>query len=152
NARKTSMTTVSPRAVLAPSSRRSRRMWSMHQQEGVGTQALADRLDRDDVAGRDVAEVHVRTEVLHQPHLLVLLRRLEDHASGIDLRLDLLDQARLHLARALVDADGAGLAAFADDLPRARAELFLDVLHPARRRDDVRAVLAADLREHGEVP
>ena len=77
---------------------------------------------------------------------------LEHHAAGIDLRLDLLDQAGLHLAGALVDADGAGLAAFADDLPRARAELFLDVLHPARRRDDARAVLAADLREDREMP
>ena len=127
-------------------------MWGMHHHEGVGTQPLADRLDRDDVARRDVAEVHVRTEVLHQPHLLVLLRRLEHHAAGIDLGLDLLDQARFHLAGALVDADGAGFAAFADHLPRARAELFLDVLHPARRRDDARAVLAADLREDREMP
>src|SRR6185369_7931743 len=70
----------------------------------------------------------------------------------IDLGLDLLDEAGLHFAGALVDADGAGFSALADDLPRAGGELFLDVLHPAGGRDDARAVLAADLGEDGEVP
>src|SRR6185369_2637774 len=151
-ARKTSMTTVSPRAFLAPSSRRRRWSVGMHQEERIGAEPLADGLHRDDVARRHVAEVHVGTEVLHQPDLLVLLRRLEHHARRIDLGLDLLDEAGLHFAGALVDADGAGFSALADDLPRAGGELFLDVLHPAGGRDDARAVLAADLGEDGEVP
>src|SRR5262245_38731881 len=67
--------------------------------EGVAAQAEPQRLERDDLVGRDVAEVHVRAEVLHEPRLRRLRRRLEDQVVDRDLVRDLLEQARAHVAR-----------------------------------------------------
>src|SRR5262249_37369450 len=145
------MTTASPRASRAPLSSRWRRMTIVIEEQGVGAQALADGLDRDDVLGLDVAEVHVRAELLDEPDLLWLARRLEDDPAGVDLHLDLVDQPCLDLAGRVVDADGARLASLDDHLPRARGELALDLIDPATRRHDLGAVLAADLGEDGEV-
>src|SRR5262249_61934651 len=99
------MTTASPRASLAPLSRRWRRMSVMVEEKRVGAQALADSLHRDDVLGRDVAQVHVGAEVLDEPHLLWLARRLQDDAAGVDAHLDLVRQPRPDLARPVVDVD-----------------------------------------------
>src|SRR5262245_6776417 len=145
------MTTASPRASRAPLSSRWRRMTIVIEEQGVGAQALADRLDRDHVLGWNVAQVHVRAEVLDHPDLLRLARRLEDDAAGIDLHLDLVDQPCLDLARRVVDADGARLASLDDHLPRTRGELTLDLIDPAARRHDVGTVLATDFGEDGEV-
>src|SRR5262245_43331502 len=120
------MTTVSPRAARAPLSRRRRCTTIVIEEERVGTEALADRLDRDDVIGRDVAEVHVGAEVLDEPHLLRLAGRLEDDPPGVDVHLDLVDEPGLDLARRVIDADRPRLAALHDHLPRAGGELALD--------------------------
>ncbi len=76
-------------------------------------------------------------EVLHEPRLRRLRRRLEEdvvdrHAVG-----DLVDQARAHVAVLAEDAGGAALAGLRDHLPGAGLELLLDPLAPtgrARRR------------------
>src|SRR5436189_6461031 len=44
----------------------------------VAAEAEAKRLERDHFLGWDVAEVHVRPELLHEPRLARLGRRLED--------------------------------------------------------------------------
>src|SRR5437660_811841 len=51
----------------------------------VAAQAEAERLERDHFLGRDVAEVHVRAELLHEPRLARLRRRLEDQLVDRDL-------------------------------------------------------------------
>src|SRR5262249_4476602 len=145
------MTTASPRASRAPLSSRWRRMTIVIEEQGVGTQALADGLDRDHVLGGDVAQVHVRAEVLDEPDLLRLARRLEDDAGGVDLHLDLVDQACFDLARRVVDADGSRLASLYDHLPSARGELALDLIDPTTRRHDLGASLAADRGKDREV-
>src|SRR5262245_63542867 len=76
------MTTASPRASRAPLSSRRRCTAIMVQQQGVRAQPLTDGLERDDVLGRHVAHVHVGSEVLDEPHLLGLARRLEDDPAG----------------------------------------------------------------------
>src|SRR4030095_350347 len=96
------MTTASPRAARAPLSRRGRWTAGTGEQQGVGAQPLADGLERDDVRGRDVAHVHVGAEVLDEPHLLWLARRLENDASRDDAHLDLGAHPRLDLARRVV--------------------------------------------------
>src|SRR5215210_12277 len=45
--------------------------------EGVAAQAQPQRLERDHLVGRNVAEVHVRAELLHEPRLGPLRRCLE---------------------------------------------------------------------------
>src|SRR5438876_8564725 len=49
-----------------------------HLLQRVAAQAEAQGLERDDLLGRDVAEVDARPEVVHEPGLRALLRRLED--------------------------------------------------------------------------
>src|SRR5262245_18242580 len=99
------MTTVSPRAARAPLSRRGRCTTSGVDEKRGGTESLADRLDRDDVLVRDVADVHVGAEVLDEPHLLGLAGRLEDDPPRVDVHLDLVDEPGLDLARRVIDAD-----------------------------------------------
>src|SRR5262249_47326563 len=150
-ARKTSMTTASPRASRAPLSSRRRCTAIMVQQQGVRAQPLTDGLERDDVLGRHVAHVHVGSEVLDEPHLLGLARRLEDDPAGIHLHLDLVDESCLDLAGGVVDAARPRLATLDDHLPGACRDLALDLIDPSLGRDDVGPVLAPHLGEHGEV-
>src|SRR5438309_8549287 len=122
-----------------------------HLLQRVGSQAEAQRLERDHLVGRDVAEVDVRAEVLDEPRLAVLRRRLPDQGLEGKGVLDLVDEARPKLAARAVDPGGAALAALGDDAPSARGELLLHPLHPEIRRDVHLGVLRADLGEHGEV-
>src|SRR5919197_22871 len=117
----------------------------------VAAETQAQRLERDHFLGRDVAEVHVRAELLHEPGLRSLLRRLEDQVVDVDLVRDLVDEAGAHLAVRAVDPRGAALAAFGDHLPGAGLQLLLDPLDPLVRRVDDGFVLRADLGEDGEV-
>ena len=66
--------------------------------EGVGAEAEAERLERDHLVGRDVAEVDLGPEVLDEPGLRGLRRRLEDQVVDVDLVDDLVDEAGAHLA------------------------------------------------------
>ena len=118
---------------------------------GVGAEPDADRLEGDHVGGRDVAEVHVAAEVLHEPGLLLLLRRLEEELRRVHLRHQLLDEAGLHLAVRVVDADRPALPRLADDTPAAGGQVRLGLLDPAIRRHDARRVLRPDLGEDDEV-
>ena len=90
-------------------------------------------------------------EVLDEPGLRRLRRRLEDQVAEVDLVRDLVDEAGAHLAGRPEDAGGAALAALGDHLPGAGLELLLDPLHPLVRREDDLRVLRADLGEDGEV-
>src|SRR5262249_61877361 len=93
-------------ASRAPLSSRWRRMTIVIEEQGVGAQTLADGLDRDDVLGWDVAQVHVRAELLDEPDLLWLARRLEDDAAGVDLHLDRVYHPCPGRARRAVEAGG----------------------------------------------
>src|SRR5256885_17226354 len=64
-----------------------------HLLQRVAAQPEPERLERDDLLGRNVPEVHVRPEVLHEPRLARLRRSLEDEVGDRDLVRDLVDQA-----------------------------------------------------------
>src|SRR5437762_2499958 len=49
-----------------------------HLLQSVGAQAKTERLERDHLVGRDVAEIDRRTEMTDEPRLRRLRRRLED--------------------------------------------------------------------------
>src|SRR5215475_10136524 len=82
-----------------------------HLLEGVAAQPEAQRLERDHLVRRDVAEIDVRAEVLDEPGLALPRRRLPDQAFEGQGVLDLVDKARPQLAARPVDAGGASLAA-----------------------------------------
>src|SRR6059058_575088 len=106
-----------------------------HLLQRVAAQPEAQRLERDHLVGRDVAEVDVRAEVLDEPRLALLGRRLPDQAVERNGVLDLVDETGAQLAAGTVDAGGATLAAFGNDTPGACLELLLHPLHPEVGRD-----------------
>src|SRR5712691_573817 len=63
-----------------------------HLPERVAAQAEPQRLERDHLVGRDVAQVDVRAEVLDEPGLGGLCRRLEDELLDVDRVHDLVDE------------------------------------------------------------
>ena len=71
---------------------------------GVRAQPQPQRLEREHVVGRDVAEVDLAPEAAQEPHLLLLARRLEQQLVDVDRVGDLVDQAHAHLAVGAVDA------------------------------------------------
>src|SRR5437588_10739370 len=85
-----------------------------HLLQGVAAQAETERLERDDLLGRDVAEVHRGPEVADEPRLRRLRRRLPDEIVEVDRMLDLGDQAGAHLAVGTEDAGGAAFARLGD--------------------------------------
>src|SRR6059058_1461238 len=117
----------------------------------VAAQAEPQRLERDDLLGRDVPEVHIRPELLDEPGLRGLRRRLEDKVLDGHLVNDLVDETGPHLAVRTVDPRGPALPALGDHLPGARLELLLDPFDPLVRGVDDLLVLRADLGEDGEV-
>src|SRR5207342_2451076 len=110
-------------------------MAKKHLLQRVGAEAEAERLERDHLVGRDVAEVHLGPEVADEPGLRGLRRRLPDEVVEGDRVLDLVHEARTELTRRTVDACGAALATLGDDLPRAGVELLADPLDPQVRGD-----------------
>src|SRR5436190_11399762 len=122
-----------------------------HLLQRVRAEAETQRLERDHLVGRDVAEMYARAELLDEPRLRGLRRRLEHEVVEIDAVDDLVDQAGSHLAASVEDPGGAALARFRDHLPRPRFQLLLDPLDPLVRRVHDFGVLRADLREDGEV-
>src|SRR5438309_1200935 len=122
-----------------------------HLLERVAAEPQAERLERDHLVRRDVPEVHVRAEMLDEPGLALLRRRLPDQALEGDGMLDLVDEPRTELAARTVDACGAAFTALGDDAPGAGVELLAHPLHPEVRRDVHLGVLRAHLGEHGEV-
>src|SRR3954470_1313949 len=63
-----------------------------HLLERVGPQPEAQRLERDHFLRRDVAEVDPRPELLHEPGLAGLRRRLEEQVGDVHLVRDLVDE------------------------------------------------------------
>src|SRR5436305_5918544 len=122
-----------------------------HLLERVAAQAEPQRLEWDDLLGRDVPEVHVRPELLDEPGLRGLRRRLEDQVLDGHLVHDLVDETGPHLAVRAVDPGGPALPALRDHLPGARRQLLLDPFDPLVRGVDDLLVLRADLGEDGEV-
>src|SRR4030095_7430098 len=76
----------------------------------VAAQAEPERLQRDDLLGRDVPEVDPGAEVLDEPGLARLRRRLPDEVVDVELVGDLLDQAGAHVAVLAADAGAAAHA------------------------------------------
>src|SRR5438552_12580942 len=122
-----------------------------HLLQRVAAQPEAQRLERDHLVGRDVAEVDVRAEVLDEPGLALLRRRLPDQSFEGNSVLDLVHEPRPELTARPVDAGGAALPALGDDAPGPRVELLLDPLHPEVGRDVHLGILRPHLREHREV-
>src|SRR5213596_3331099 len=116
-----------------------------HLLQRVAAQPETQRLERDHLVGRDVAEVDVRAEMLDEPGLALLRRRLPDQRLEGYGVLDLVDEADAKLAARPVDAGGAAFAALGDHAPRARVELLLHPLHPEVGRNVHLGVLRADL-------
>src|ERR1700748_3378112 len=75
-----------------------------HLLQRVAPQAETKRLERDHLVGRDVAEGELGPEVLDEPRLARLRRRLPDEVVEVDLVHDLVDEPRAHLARRAEDA------------------------------------------------
>src|SRR5262249_40391086 len=90
-----------------------------HLLQRVAAKTEAQRLERDHVVRRNVPEVHRRPELLHEPCLCSLRRRLEDDVRGPDGVRDLVDQIRSHAARRVEDPGGPAFARLGDDLPGA---------------------------------
>src|ERR1700756_5261372 len=65
-----------------------------HLLQRVAAQPETQRLERNHFVRRDVAEVDSRPEVLDEPRLARLARRLEDEVADRDLVHDLVDEAR----------------------------------------------------------
>src|SRR5262245_3543730 len=122
-----------------------------HLLQRVPTQTEPERLERDDFFRRDVAEVDVGPEVLHEPRLRFLRRRFEDELLHVDLVRDLVHEPRAHLSGRPIDAGRAALAPLGDDLPRTGLELFVDPLDPEVRREVDLSVFRAHFGEDGEV-
>src|SRR4029077_629174 len=101
-----------------------------HLLQRVATQPKTQRLERDHLVGRDVAEVDVRAEVPDEPGLALLGRRFPDQGLEGNGVLDLVDQAGAKLAARPIDAGRAALAALGDDPPCAGVELLLHPLRP----------------------
>src|SRR5438477_12816397 len=92
----------------------------------VGAETEPQRLEWDDLLRRDVSEVHLRPEVLDEPRLRGLRRRLEDQVADGDAVCDLVDQAGPQLAARAEDPGRPALARLGDHLPAARIELLAD--------------------------
>src|SRR5258707_5462376 len=99
-----------------------------HLLERVAAQPEAERLERDDLVGRDVAKVDRRAEALDEPRLRSLRRRLEDDVLDTDGVGDLTDQFSAHAARRVEDAGGAASPGLGDHFPRAGRELVAEPL------------------------
>src|ERR671924_724635 len=122
-----------------------------HLLQRVAAEPEPERLERDDLLGRDVPEVDLGPEVLDEPRLRALRRRFPDQVVEAERVLDLVDEAGPELAGRAVDAGRAAFTPLGDDLPGARIELLPHPLHPEVGRDiDVR-ILGADLRHDDEV-
>src|SRR5262249_1729090 len=70
----------------------------------VAPEPEAEGLERDRLVGRDVAEVHARADVLDEPALRGLRRRLEDDIRGANRVGDLADELGAHAARGVENA------------------------------------------------
>src|SRR5919198_1460125 len=78
-----------------------------HLLERVAAEAEAERRQWDHLVRRDVAEVDRRSELLDEPRLRGLRRRLEDDVHRTDRHRDLADQVGTHAAGGIEDAGGA---------------------------------------------
>src|SRR5512133_2006568 len=96
-----------------------------HLLQRVATESEAQRLEGDHLVGRDVPEIDVRAELLHEPGLRLFRRRLEKEVGDLDLVDDLVDEAGTHLSGWAIDPGCAAFAALGDHLPGAGRELFL---------------------------
>src|SRR5690348_153686 len=115
---------------LSTSAGSCRLVAKQHLLERVAAEPEAERLERDHLVGRDVAEVHVGAEVLDEPRLRRLGRRLPHEVVEVDLVRDLVDEAGAHVAVLAEDPGRPAFACLGDHLPRTGVLLFLDPLHP----------------------
>src|SRR5262249_27265990 len=122
-----------------------------HRLQRVAAKTQAQRLERDHLVGRDVPEVHRRPELLDEPRLGSLRRRLEDDVRGPDGVRDLVDQIRSHAARRVEDPGSPAFTRLGDHLPGARLELLVQPLRPLTDRVLDAGVLRAHLGEDCEV-
>src|SRR5215210_9002120 len=90
----------------------------MHLLQRVRAEAAAERLDRDRLLGRDVPEVDIRPELLDEPHLRRLGRRLEDEVAQAGRLGDDRDDVGADRAVAREESRAPTLARLGDHLPR----------------------------------
>src|SRR5919197_4658148 len=126
-------------------------MAKKHLLERVAAEPEPERLERDDLVRGDVPEVHLGPEVLDEPRLRALRRRLPDQVVEVERVLDLVHETCAQLAVRAINAGGAALTTLGDDLPGARVELLAHPLHPQVGRNVHLRVLRADLGENDEV-
>src|SRR3954453_12984362 len=101
-----------------------------HLLQRVPAQPEPERLERDHLVGRDVAEVDRGAELLDEPGLRRLRRRLEDDVLGAYRAGDLADQLGAHTPRRVEDPGRAPLARLGHLLPGAAGELLAQPLRP----------------------
>src|SRR5512133_3536672 len=90
----------------------------------VPAEAATERLERNDLVRSDVPEVDGRAELLDEPGLSSLCRRLEDDVVERHRVCDLADELCPHVAGLAEDASGPALPRLRDHLPGAGVELF----------------------------
>src|SRR6059058_3779560 len=122
-----------------------------HLLQRVAAEAAAERLERNDLVQRDVAEVHRGAELLDEPGLRGLRRRLEDDVLERDGVRDLADELREHVTGLAEDSGRPALARLGDHLPGAGVELLAQPLRPFVGRELDVGILRTDHGEDGEV-
>src|SRR6266576_5550601 len=122
-----------------------------HLLQRVAAEAATERLERNDLVGRDVAEVHCGPELPDEPRLRSLGRRLENDVLEWHRVCDLADELSAHVPGLAEDPSSPALARLGDHLPGARAELLAQPLRPFLRRELDVGVLRPDLGKNGEV-
>ena len=138
---------------LAPQSATARRLVTQeHLLQGVGAEPEPERLERDDLFRRDVAEVDLGAEpaARTRPAEACPGPRRRRPSTSISWTISSIRPVRIS-PDGPVDAGGAGLATLGDHLPRAGREVLPHPLDPLVGRVHDLGVLRADLGEDDEV-
>src|SRR5712691_6520428 len=122
-----------------------------HLLQRVAAEATAERLERDDLFRRNVPEIDGGPELLDEPRLRGLGRRLEDDVLGRHRICDLAEELGAHVAGLAEDPCGAAFACLRDHLPGARVELLAQPPRPFIGGELDVGVLRPDLGENDEV-
>src|SRR5712691_3976382 len=118
---------------------------------GVGPEPPAESLYTENLVGWDVAQVRLGADMLHEPGLLSLRRRLEDDARYGDLSNDRFHQLLPDLTGGRVEAHGAGFAAFRDHVRGSSRQVLSHSLRPFGGDNRGHRILRTHLGQYREV-